>query len=96
MDVFLPEEIALDDVVALGRLVQEALQMALRERANSTTSTSTGMDQARVLVNRMNITHCEVPPLDEGGFVFDAMGGATIDADEAERIVQRWQERGGD
>ncbi|KAF5223461.1 hypothetical protein ECC02_003480 [Trypanosoma cruzi] len=102
MDVFLPEDIALDEVVAIGHLVQEKLLLARRDQNGMASDASgsaapvvtSGMDDgARMLVGRMGIVYCEVPPLDESGFVFDAVCGVNIDADEAERVVRRWQER---
>ncbi|RNF14221.1 uncharacterized protein Tco025E_05908 [Trypanosoma conorhini] len=102
MDVFLPEEIALDEVVAIGRLVQEKLLLARRDAdggdaergGGAGCGVAGGMQEAQVLVGRMGIVYCELPPLDEGGFMFDAVGGVSLDADEAERVVQRWHERG--
>lgn len=101
MDVFLPEEMALDEVAAIGRLVQEKLSLAQREEdscINNETdrciSLADGVSPARVLVSRMAIVFCEVPPVDETGFLFDAVGGVSIDAEEAERVVERWQARG--
>ncbi|KAH8606343.1 hypothetical protein ERJ75_001523800 [Trypanosoma vivax] len=99
VDVFLPEEVEPGEVMALGHFTQEKLRVALAEflrpRGNDSNSSSVmdAGDPARVLVSRLGITYCEVPPHDESGFVFDMVGGAEVTEDEVERIAQRWQAR---
>ncbi|KPA79116.1 putative mitochondrial hypothetical protein [Leptomonas pyrrhocoris] len=45
------------------------------------------------LHDELGVIYCEVPPLDESGFLFDQLHGKEIDADVAERVVNRWTRR---
>ncbi|KAH9597188.1 hypothetical protein LSM04_004935 [Trypanosoma melophagium] len=113
MDVFLPEEIPVEEVVGLGHLLCEKLYTVMDEVSNTNTSNNSihcdskmsvdahcmtgsdasgglsGLKYARVLVDRVGISHCSVPLLDDGGFEF----AAVTNSEEADRIMQRWHER---
>ncbi|KPI86980.1 hypothetical protein ABL78_3971 [Leptomonas seymouri] len=46
-----------------------------------------------VLHDKFGVVYCEVPALDESGFFFDQLHGKGVDADTAERVVDRWTRR---
>lgn len=50
----------------------------------------------RVCVRRLRdlgVVYCEVPALDEGGFLFDQLHGRDVDASMGSAIVDRWEQR---
>ncbi|KAL7706096.1 hypothetical protein N2W54_004366 [Lotmaria passim] len=46
-----------------------------------------------MLHDGLGVVYCEVPAIDESGFVFDQLHGKEVDADTASRVVDRWTRR---
>ncbi|EAN79516.1 uncharacterized protein TEOVI_000487800 [Trypanosoma equiperdum] len=100
MDVFLAEDMSLDEIVNFGRLSLGKLQIALNnlrkesaEKSSADCEDGSAVEPAQLLVDRMGISYCEIPSLDESDYVFEEVGGVAVTDEEAERVAQRWAER---
>lgn len=93
-------------VLAHGWFLQERLCQYMSASSSPTATAADGAGVSAVhtsedeveasiacLHDELGVVYCEVPALDESGFLFDQLHGKEVDGETAARVVDRWTRR---